>query len=1055
MPDPISLAAGYFIFNTAISIGQAIKGGASPEGIGDELMKAAAGNFYSDLLKAGLGFGGRAAWKNIAGRLRSEYNSDKPLNHDLQKAIRKAQLGATISACEACFEELKDPGTSLLETIVKKMSPRPGEVWLRKVMKQLTLNLADTAKEEFIPTTLTDDAEVLSLADATKGDWSETAASVSLVNSIREQTILELRFAVAPDPLQSPAAKALEKKIHGGWTKTIASEEVHVDWYRLMCELFNEEYKNNARVTNALQKAYFQDIRSNLQLRDNFTGFSTEYLDKFSGQVLKRFEIIEKKQDSIYQFIQLFRDDNDRQWTDALDSLKETREHVTTVVNNLEIKILNRLEDTKTEIIDEIKTLLQERDRQHDRQFSARAATPSNDAQLDEIKQLLLDQMNERKAPGKGKSALETFTSTLKARYKKRYDSKLDRHFELTLRVNESWEFSEKFDENPGDGAAIDVVTNLFAEKGRLSVIGNPGVGKTVLLLKLAIDLLERSDVKRGDAFPVILNLASWSEEFHKFEDWLMAMITRSEGLSPKIVAELLAEERIILLLDGFDELGGSEEPAEAQRLRTKCMNALANYLDYGKRVVICSRINEFVEVSGESGGVVPVSAVVRILDLTDDQILFALNDAMKSEPDRIAAGKLLKILNTDLRVPLLQVLRTSFYFSTALTVFDRHTVEDTLPADSERLKKYLLDKFVLRKLDITKNRGKFEFNNTFRWLKWLAATMNEKNKVAFELADLQPSDLRRPWIYKILYGLLIYVSMITSFTLTLSLFGYFVAPRNADFDNSYNQIISTPPDQIHILIFVFVFYLVIIGAVLSLLVLPFCLLFGFRSAKIVTEDSSEFSLKPLLEWQSWKNILLSSTLYGAIAFIIGLIFSIAPINSYAAKFKLITGLTLLVTAFALIERTTNYFRIIKKFETITHDYQRLRTGIFYNILRWNIFIVACYMLVVNISIFSSGPFNPYSAFAFLPFTLPLSVLNAALLKHILLRFLLVLAPVIPVRFATFLNYATDARILEKDGGTWRFRHRELQDYFMSSGSAPVPAYSGGRPPPQAGSNVL
>jgi hypothetical protein len=32
--------------------------------------------------------------------------------------------------------------------------------------------------------------------------------------------------------------------------------------------------------------------------------------------------------------------------------------------------------------------------------------------------------------------------------------------------------------------------------------------------------------------------------------------------------------------------------------------------------------------------------------------------------------------------------------------------------------------------------------------------------------------------------------------------------------------------------------------------------------------------------------------------------------------------------------------------------------------------------------------------------------------------------------YATFLDLAAEARILEKDGGHWRFRHQTLQEHF-------------------------
>jgi hypothetical protein len=49
---------------------------------------------------------------------------------------------------------------------------------------------------------------------------------------------------------------------------------------------------------------------------------------------------------------------------------------------------------------------------------------------------------------------------------------------------------------------------------------------------------------------------------------------------------------------------------------------------------------------------------------------------------------------------------------------------------------------------------------------------------------------------------------------------------------------------------------------------------------------------------------------------------------------------------------------------------------------------------------------------------------------HIILRFCFYFEGDMPMRYVDFLKYATNRRILENDGGQWRFRHKILQDYF-------------------------
>lgn len=94
------------------------------------------------------------------------------------------------------------------------------------------------------------------------------------------------------------------------------------------------------------------------------------------------------------------------------------------------------------------------------------------------------------------------FFDSLKGRYRSRYEQKLDGRFEITLEVSDSFDgaepltITEQFGGDAGGGAAAEVVSRAFERTGRLLVVGNPGVGKTVLLLKLASSLLEKIDEK-------------------------------------------------------------------------------------------------------------------------------------------------------------------------------------------------------------------------------------------------------------------------------------------------------------------------------------------------------------------------------------------------------------------------------------------------------------------------------------------------------------------------------------------------------------------------------
>lgn len=241
--------------------------------------------------------------------------------------------------------------------------------------------------------------------------------------------------------------------------------------------------------------------------------------------------------------------------------------------------------------------------------------------------------------------------------YQRRYEQKLDNRLELALEVQADWNrrraelVKEKFDHIAGVGNAIEVVSGVFAEKGRLLIIGKPGAGKTVLLLKLAVSLLKKPVRSANEPFPIIFNLASWSEEYSRFEDWLEATLQSGYGLSQGFARALLNERRITFLLDGLDELGANEDDKTAIRKRAECLNSLNRALNRGVGVVICCRVDEFMQMKRGSSQDVPVPAVVTIFDLTPHQIRSALLDAAKSpnensHRDSTAARNLLDLLN-------------------------------------------------------------------------------------------------------------------------------------------------------------------------------------------------------------------------------------------------------------------------------------------------------------------------------------------------------------------------------------------------------------------------
>ncbi len=66
---------------------------------------------------------------------------------------------------------------------------------------------------------------------------------------------------------------------------------------------------------------------------------------------------------------------------------------------------------------------------------------------------------------------------------------------------------------------------------GRLVVLGHKGAGKTILLMRLILDLITRR--KPGDPVPILLPLASWNPAEQDLQSWMIRWLkTERPGLA-------------------------------------------------------------------------------------------------------------------------------------------------------------------------------------------------------------------------------------------------------------------------------------------------------------------------------------------------------------------------------------------------------------------------------------------------------------------------------------------------------------------------------------------
>jgi Protein kinase domain/NACHT domain len=132
---------------------------------------------------------------------------------------------------------------------------------------------------------------------------------------------------------------------------------------------------------------------------------------------------------------------------------------------------------------------------------------------------------------------------------------------------------------------------------GWLVVLGDPGYGKSMLMLRLVLDLVWRRPA--GGIVPVFVPMTSWDPEVDDLGPWLEKQLPNDyPGLDAKVrgadgersrIADLLARQKIMPILDGLDEM-----PLAARRRAVDRLNEVFISPSRPPRLVVTCRTTEY-----------------------------------------------------------------------------------------------------------------------------------------------------------------------------------------------------------------------------------------------------------------------------------------------------------------------------------------------------------------------------------------------------------------------------------------------------------------------------
>lgn len=199
-----------------------------------------------------------------------------------------------------------------------------------------------------------------------------------------------------------------------------------------------------------------------------------------------------------------------------------------------------------------------------------------------------------------------------------------------------------------------------YIEFEHILLVGSPGIGKSTVLLRCLVKLAERERQKLNPRIPVLISLKRYnSSRFSSPEDPSGILTLIKDTLEPNLWLEvadikklLFKDRRLILLLDGLNEMSAGEKRTELEEFCRKCARS--------KVPLICS-------TRELSSGDLGIKRRLEIQPLRDPEINRFVQECI---PDK--KQKVLQLLNRDNR----ELSRTPFVLWMLYDLFQEQGIE-------------------------------------------------------------------------------------------------------------------------------------------------------------------------------------------------------------------------------------------------------------------------------------------------------------------------------------------------------------------------------------------
>jgi len=634
--------------------------------------------------------------------------------------------------------------------------------------------------------------------------------------------------------------------------------------------------------------------------------------------------------------------------------------------------------------------------------------------------------------------------------------------------------------ENISPGQSL---SDLFAGVSyTLLILGDAGSGKTVTLLQLARELLTASENDSRLPVPVVFNLSSWSGKRLPIFDWVIEELRTKYYVPAKSGRAWLEANRLLLLLDGLDEVKAADRGA--------CVHAINEFMPkHGvSGLAICSRQREYLELETR----LRLGGAILLQPLSDAQLdnyLSQCGEALQPLRRMLARDEQLKDLA---RSPLMLSIMTLAYPKGA----PMQSVEGESP---ESRREHIFAAYIEQMFNRRSNvlRG-FTAPQVRHYLQELAQKLQRRTITVFMLDEIQPDWLGRSRSASILYwyvtraiGCLVLAAAVAipaswslwDFEIALGImaFGSFAAGVEGTASLWFNRkdiqikrgsavfigiraLVSLFAYSTVVLIWAFVgnwnFDRVFSALVIGILALAYWSgIYILRAAASIADHDIFAADRIVWRWQgSWRGvpwgIVWTATVLAGLIMLGALLGSESIFSSGTSWEYLRYEISILASmqggaaiVVALIAGATIGMAIYGLTPASRQDKIRPNEGIRMSLSNGlkcgaTLGVLISGLLVLVIAVLGlSGGFIGIVIHLHLYIALALGIVVLVcfryglldVIHHWILRLLLYWRNVLPFRAVKFLNYSCDLIFLQRVGGGYIFIHRLILDYFASS----------------------